>query len=226
MARPAETRQIPLDLAPEPSFEREAFLVTGCNRQAFERVLGDSWRGQALILSGPEASGKTHLAHIWAADERAAILPADDLAVADIAAIAEGPVCIDNADRVAGLPAAERALFHLRNAMYQQRRSLLLTARCEPGRWNLALPDLASRIAAALHVRLAPPDDALLAAVLVKLFDDRQVLVPPRLVNWLVPRMDRSLATARELVARLDSAALAKGGPVTQKMAEAVLDKL
>lgn len=226
MARPAETRQIPLDLAPDPSFEREAFLVTECNRSAFERVLGATWQGQALILSGPEASGKTHLAHIWAAEARAAILPSDELAEADIAALAEGPVCIDDADRVAGLPQAERALLHLRNAMHQQRQNLLLTARREPGRWNLALPDLASRIAAAPHVRLAPPDDALLAAVLVKLFDDRQVLVPPRLVNWLVPRMDRSLAAARELVAQLDAAALAKGGPVTQKMAEAVLDKL
>jgi chromosomal replication initiation ATPase DnaA len=79
-------------------------------------------------------------------------------------------------------------------------------------------------MAAAPHVRLAPPDDALLAAVMVKLFEDRQVRVAPWLVNWLVARMDRSLASARRLVAQLDAAALAAGGPVTRRLAEAILD--
>lgn len=223
MATPAESRQLPLDFAPEPSYAREAFLVANCNRRAYERVLHE-WHGHELVLSGPEASGKTHLAHMWASATGAAIVPAPELAGADVAALAEGNVAVDDADRVAGRPEAERALFHLRNAVQQQGRALLLTSRSEPGRWGLALPDLASRVAAAPHVRLEPPDDALLAAVLVKLFEDRQVRVPPWLIRWLVRRMDRSLATARRVVARLDAAALASGGPVTRRMAEAVLD--
>jgi chromosomal replication initiation ATPase DnaA len=83
---------------------------------------------------------------------------------------------------------------------------------------------LASRIAAAAHARLDPPDDALLAAVLVKLFDDRGIKVSPRLIDWLVRRMDRSLAAAAEVVARLDAAALAAGSPVTRELAAVVLD--
>jgi chromosomal replication initiation ATPase DnaA len=226
MATSVRTGQLPLDLAHAPSYAREAFLPAECNRLALERVLGwRDWPGGRLVLSGPPSSGKTHLAHIWAASAGAAIVPAGQLGSADVGALAGGCVAVEGADRVAGDAAAERALFHLLNATHQQGRALLITARAEPGRWGVSLPDLGSRIAAAPHVRLNPPDDALLAAVLVKLFDDRGVTVSPHLIGWLVRRMDRSLAAAGEVVARLDEAALAAGGPVTREMAAAVLDK-
>lgn len=223
MARRAETRQLALDLAPEPSFAREDFLVAECNRRSYEAVVTEGgW--QEMVLSGPEASGKSHLTHIWAAGNGAAVIAGRDLADADVPALAGANLAVEDADRAAGQPEAERALFHLRNALHQGGCRLLLNSREQPARWGVALPDLASRIVAAPHVRLAPPDDALLAAVLVKLFDDRQVWVPPSLIGWLVQRMDRSLATARRTVAGIDAAALASGGRVTRRMAEAVLD--
>jgi chromosomal replication initiation ATPase DnaA len=226
MAAPASSGQIPLDLVPgPPSYARAAFLVSPCNRRAHEAVLGwRAWPGGRLVLSGPEATGKTHLARIWAESAGATTVSAPDLAAADPGALAAGNVAVEAAVLVAGQRELERALLHLNNAVAQAGGSLLLTSRPEPGRWALTLPDLASRMAAAPHVRLAPPDDALLAAVMVKLFEDRQVRVAPWLVNWLVARMDRSLASARRLVAQLDAAALAAGGPVTRRLAEAILD--
>ena len=103
---------------------------------------------------------------------------------------------------------------------------LLLTARMAPRDWGLALPDLRSRMDAMPQVRLGPPDEALLAAVLVKLFADRQLAVPAGLIDWLVRRMDRDLGLARRLVAGLDAAAMSAGGPVTRRMAADLLDKL
>jgi chromosomal replication initiation ATPase DnaA len=221
----SSARQLAFDLAGAPSYARAAFLPAECNRHALERIAGwRDWPGGRMVLSGPEASGKTHLAHVWAAEAGAAIVAADALAAADVAALATGREAVEDADRPAREPGFERALFHLHNALREAGGTLLLTARAEPGRWGTALPDLASRIEAAPHVRLAPPDDALLAAVLVKLFDDRQLRVTPRLVDWLVLRMDRSLAAAREIVARLDAAALAARAPITREMAAAVLD--
>ena len=226
MTAPARSRQLPLDLSPQPSYARDAFLSAECNRRALGQVLDwRGWPGRRLVLSGPEASGKTHLANIWAADAGAAILPANRLEEADVATMAAGSLAVDDADGVAGRQRAEIALLHLHNAVLQAGGTLLLTARADPGRWALTLPDLASRIAAAPHVRLEPPDDALLAAVLVKLFDDRQLRVSPRLIDWLVRRIDRSLAAARGIVARLDAAALAAKGPVTREMAAKILDK-
>ncbi len=227
MASRAETTQLPLALPPKTSFAREAFLPAECNRHAFDRVLGwHAWPGGKLVLSGPEASGKTHLAHIWAAEAGAENVSADQLSEIDAGALTDRGLVVDDADRVAGDAGRERTLLHLHNAMQQQGRPLMLTSRREPGRWGVTLPDLASRIAAAPHARLEPPDDALLATVLVKLFHDRQLRVDPPLVSWLVTRMDRSLSAARKVVAALDAAALSRRGPVTRVMARTVLDNL
>ncbi len=227
MTAHAETKQLALALTPKTSFAREAFLQAECNRDGLNRVL--AWRGWPtgkLVLSGPAASGKTHLAHIWAEDSGARLVSADTLHSVDPATFVDRGLALDDADRVAGDAGSERMLLHLHNALQQNGLPLLLTSRREPGRWSVALPDLASRIAAAPHARLAPPDDALLAAVLVKLFHDRQLNVEPHLVTWLVTRMDRSLAAARDIVARLDAAAFAERSPVNRRMARAVLDNI
>src|SRR3546814_11282244 len=92
---------------------------------------------------------------------------------------------------------------------------LLLTGRTPPARWKIGLPDLASRLRAAPTVAVDGPDDALLSAVLVKLFADRQLRVGTDVVAFVVPRMERSFAAARRLVAALDAASLASRRPVT-----------
>lgn len=133
---------------------------------------------------------------------------------------------IENAERVAGDPAQEAALFHLHNLMAAEGGRLLLTARGAPRDWGLGLPDLLSRLSASALVRIEPPDDALLSAVLVKLFADRQLIVPGALIPWLVSRMDRSLAMARQLVEALDARALSERRAITLPFAARVLDSL
>jgi chromosomal replication initiation ATPase DnaA len=131
---------------------------------------------------------------------------------------------VDDADRVAGNADAETALFHLHNLVLQGGGRLLMTARTPPRDWGLTLPDLASRMIATDPARLDPPDDALLSAVLVKLFADRQITVPPTLVAYLVTRMERSVAAAGALVAALDQLALATKSPITRNLAAELLD--
>jgi chromosomal replication initiation ATPase DnaA len=138
--------------------------------------------------------------------------------------MANGAVVVEDLQRAAGNEAAERALFHLHNLVLAGGRRLLMTANAAPRTLGIRLPDLASRLEATATATLSPPDDALLAAVLVKLFADRQIAVPPALIAWLVVRIDRSFAVARALVAELDARALARRRPVTQKLAAEVLD--
>jgi chromosomal replication initiation ATPase DnaA len=113
---------------------------------------------------------------------------------------------VEDADHLAD-PADETALFHLHNLLGAQGGALLLTAAVPVRDWGLTLADLASRMQAIAVTRLDPPDDALLSAVLVKLFADRQITVAPALIPYLASRMDRSFAAARDLVARLDALA-------------------
>lgn len=218
-------RQLAFDLPAQEAWRREDFFVSPANAVALAAIEGwRDWPLGKLMLVGPEGSGKTHLAHLWCAASGGRMVAGAKLAAADLAEIASaGAVAVEDAEAVAGDRAAEEALFHLHN-MVVQRGHLLLTARRPARDWGIALPDLRSRMDAASVARLEAPDDALLSAVLVKLFADRQVTVQPALIPWMVTRMERSLAAARQLVAALDARALQEGKPISRALAAAVLD--
>jgi chromosomal replication initiation ATPase DnaA len=216
------TGQLAFDLPPQPAYTRADFFRSPANAAALAAIAApDDWPGGRMILIGPPGSGKTHLAHLWTADRHGTLIAAADLDTADLPALATTPIAIEDADRIP--PDAETALFHLHNLM-DGAHPLLITAKSPPRDWHLALPDLASRMQAIAITRIAAPDDALLAAVLVKLFADRQITVPPNLIAYLIPRMDRSLHAASLLVAGLDARALALGRPVTRALAADFMD--
>ena len=221
MPRPTQIH-MPLDLPARQS--RDSFVVAPCNATALALIDQPDWPAGKLVLTGPEGAGKTHLLRIWASEAGAASLSGTNLGTADVDALAaRRAVAVDDADGVAGSTAAEQALFHLHNLLAAQGGRLLVAARMPVRDWGLGLPDLASRLLAATHVALPPPDDGLLAAVLTKLFADRQVRVPDTLIPFLLARMERSLATAQVLVARLDAEALARKKPISRALAADVM---
>ena len=182
-----------------------------------------------ITLEGPEGSGKTHLASIWASRCGAARLHAAELTEQRMEQLMEAPaVLVENVDRVAQLPEParrqiERMLFHLVNFTGAEGRPLLITGRAGPGHWQIEMPDLASRVSAMAHVAIAPPDDAILSLVMHKLFRDRQQFVSQEVVDYVVLRMERSFAAARELAAALDRKALAERRKITRPLAAELL---
>ena len=224
-------KQLAFDLSVAGTYARQDFFVSGATSQALAAIDGwRDWPGGKMLLVGPEGAGKTHLAHIWAGMAGAVLICGAELAQADLPELAAaGAVCVEDADAIAGNVAAETALFHLHNLLAQdnllaQRGRLLITSASPPRDWGLTLPDLQSRLQAAMLTVLPAPDDVLMAAVLIKLFADRQIAVPPNLIAYLVSRIERSIGTARRLVARLDAAALTMGRPVTRTLAAEILD--
>ncbi|PZR00487.1 MAG: chromosomal replication initiator DnaA [Cereibacter sphaeroides] len=216
-------RQLAFELPLREALGREDFMISPANALALE-TLSDwrNWPGGRMLLIGPEGAGKTHLAHVWAADTQAIIVPGYGLATQNLPALAiKGAVIIEDADRIAATD--QPALFHLHNMISERGGRLLLTARQPVRDWGLDLPDLISRMQAVAVTRLQPPDDALLSAVLVKLFTDRQIAISPALIPYLVSRMDRSFAAARALVARLDARALSQGRAITRGLAADIL---
>jgi len=228
-------RQLPLDLGHRPALGAEDFLVADCNRAAVAWIdAWPRWPAPALAVHGPAGCGKTHLAHVWRARGDAILLEAAALDGGEARALLGGArACAldfgagSDGDQGAGVPAlsgrAAETLFHLYNLLAEIGGHLLLTARVPPARWRLGLPDLASRLGAAPAVAIDPPDDALLAAVLVKLFADRQLEPDRRVIGYLLARMERSFAAARALAARIDRAALAAGTGPTLTLARAAL---
>lgn len=202
----------------------EDFLVADCNRAAVACIdRWPDWPGPLAVIFGPEGSGKTHLAHVWQARSRAESVA--DLAGVDPGAFPPGFALVIEDVRPPLGAEAERRLFHLYNLAGESGGSLLATAREPPSRWQVSLPDLASRLAAAPAAAIGAPDDALLAAVIVKLFADRQVKIEEDVVTYLLARIERSFAAARAIVDRIDRAALAGGRKVTVALARAVLEE-
>lgn len=213
-------RQMTFELPLRPARGRGDFFVSGSNYAALAAVEGwQGWPGRKMLLTGPEGAGKSHLAHVWAGLAEAEVIAARDIAGADPARLAGRNVALEDADRLAGDAAAEAAAFHLHNLVLAEGGSLLITAREMPQHWGLGLPDLLSRMQGTPAVALAAPDEALLAAVLVKLLADRQIPAPANLIPYLTQRIERSFAAAQKVVADLDRTALALRRPVTRDLA-------
>lgn len=211
--------QLSFDLPTRAALGRDDFLIAPSNAVAVAMVENGNWPSGKLALCGPAGSGKTHLAHVWAAQSGARIVSARDLADTDIDALACGPVVVEDVPQIAANDAAEQALFHLHNLCLARGHALLLTGRDVPRRWALSLPDLQSRMEGATAAVLDDPDDALLAAVLAKLFADRQVTPRPDVIPYLVDRMERSFSAAQSIVNRLDRAALTERRALTRAFA-------
>lgn len=217
--------QLTFQLPVRTALGRGDFFVSGANALAVQRLDDTAtWTNGKLALIGPEGAGKTHLAHVWANAQKAEItgttaLPGLDIPGRTTALAIEVP-------GTALSPTEEEALFHLHNHMASQKLPLLLIARTPPARWPLTLPDLKSRMTATDVVQIDAPDEALLSAVLVKLFTDRQLQIDPNLIAYLVTHSERSFAAITRLVAALDAAALAQKRPITRQLARRVLDNL
>ncbi|MFQ5984962.1 MAG: DNA replication protein [Alphaproteobacteria bacterium] len=218
----SEAAQLALDLGYRPALEADDFLVAPTNEEAVGWLdRWPDWPGPGLVVYGPAGCGKTHLAHVWRAKSGACFVEAGAVRAGDPAVLlgsARGAVVEDVEEGV-----DEPALLHLYNALVARGGHLLLTGRRPPARWTVHLPDLRSRLVALPAVAVLPPDDPLIAAVLLKQFADRQLRVDPEVLTFLVARMERSFEAARRVVDALDHAALAERRNITVPLARRVL---
>jgi len=219
---PASPHQLNLALGYRESFDRADYLCGHGNETALALIdAWTDWPTRALALIGPEGSGKSHLAAIWAKAAGGRVIASGAIDAPSVPqALSSGALAIEDVGRGA---LDEAALFHLLNLAREQSAYVLVTARQAPASWSIKLPDLASRLRALPVVTLDAPDDALLAAVLVKLFADRQLAIDERLIEFLVHRIERSFAAARAAVAELDHEAMRLKRPVNRALAAEVL---
>lgn len=212
--------QLALDLGHEPSHAEVDFIVGEGNRLAHAHMLAfPHWPGPLTLIEGAASAGKSHLARIWAEHAEAGqATPATAEALSRQGGTQ--PLVVDDADR-AGY--AEAELFHLLNQSMRDRRPLLLTAREPVANWPFATDDLKSRARLAAHFTVSLTDDIQLSQMFVKLFGDRQVAVEPKIIAYLVARMERSSEEAVALAGMMDRMALERGTAINRTIASEAL---
>jgi len=217
-----QPRQLAFALPHAESLTRDNFLEGPANAAGLALV--DSWPdwpNRTMLLVGPEGSGKSHLAAIWAEQAGARSTSARALtATAVPGALATGALALED---LKPSDFDERALFHLLNLAREEEAFVLITARLPPSAFQVELRDLRSRLRAVPTVSLLPPDDALFRALIIKFCADRQLTVDETVVSYLATRIERSYAAVRQAVELLDSEALRLGRPVTRALAAELL---
>jgi chromosomal replication initiation ATPase DnaA len=219
-----QPRQLAFALPHAESLTRDNFLEGPANAAGVALIdAWPEWPNRIMLLVGPEGSGKSHLATIWAEQAGARSTTAHALDPASVpGALATGALVVEDL-RPAGVD--ERALFHLMNLAREDEAYVLITARAPPAAFQIELRDLRSRLRAVPVVPLSPPDDLLFRALIVKFCADRQLAVDEAVVSYLATRIERSYAAARQAVELLDSEALRLGRPVTRALAAELLRK-
>jgi chromosomal replication initiation ATPase DnaA len=218
-------QQLVFDLPHRAALGAEDFLVSGCNGAAVSMIdRWPDWPSPAVAVAGSAGSGKSHLVNVWRTKSGAERVEAPSLAEGAIARLERTrALAVEHLEHGIG---DERVLFHLLNLAREQKFSILLTGRTAPAELEIGLPDLRSRLRALPLVRILAPDDALLKALLVKLFADRQLKVEPQIVTHLALHMERSTEAAVRVVQEVDRLALSSHRKVTRALAVEALARL
>lgn len=218
--------QIPLSFDHRPAFSGEDFLVSPSNEQAIQWIDSwPNWPGPLLVIVGPKGSGKTHLANVFINATGAKNIGKDYLEKNSAHSICDGEkaLVVENAENIVGHGLDEQ-LLHLYNTARERDIRILMTATSAPARWKINLKDLSSRLNTAPIAEINPPDDSLIAALLLKQFTDRQINISQDVINYLISRMDRSFSAVRDVVEKTDSLSLSEKRKITIPLVRRVLE--
>ncbi len=224
----SQARQFTLDFDHRPSFSGDDFLVAPANQTVIEWLdRWPDWPQPALAISGPRGSGKTHLCHVFMSLSKAHALDQETLNSGEIRAAVDEyqAFVLDDAEEIAATP-REESLFHLLNILREAGKHILISSLTPPARWPVRLPDLQSRLNAIPHVAIDMPDDALMAALVVKLFRDRQLSIDASIVDYILSRTERSFDGIRTIVAQIDEVALRERRNITIPLIKRVMNDM
>lgn len=210
----------PLELAED--YSAGSFFVAEANAEAFGLI--ERWpdwgSAYGLLIYGEEGCGKTHLAHLWQQKSQAMLLTPDLL---QSKAYLNVPVPSFVVEQLEQIGAGEEAFFHFLNHVQQQKGYLLCTSRVAPVDLPLRIRDVRSRVMGLLQVKVSPPDEALLASLMLKRFSDKQLKVSPDVIAYAVNRIERSYRAANQLIQAIDAKALEQKREITIPLVREIL---
>ena len=209
--------QLSLNLKKKGIYEKDDFLVSSSNKEAYKLVNSwPEWRSRKIIIFGDSGTGKTHLSKIWQKNTSAIILNLNQLKKIKFESFfkKKNIFIIENIsdffDKINNKEKnnLEKQLLHFYNLIEEKKGYLLLTSLIAPKLWKISLPDLKSRILSSIAVKIKKPNDQLLSSVLIKLFVDKQILIDKKIIKFIVYRSERSFANLENIVNKIDKQSL------------------
>ena len=209
-------KQLPLNFSLHNYMGREDFMVSTCNEKAFAMLdAWPNWLSNGLFIYGPKGCGKSHLAHLFADKVRKSglvangvkIIGAEQVNMRNVKRLAEENqvIVVENVCHRHN----DEALFHLFNMFNETGRYMLWTAEDSANRLHFELPDLQTRLNMLPSVKISEPDDVMLQMLIVKLFNDRQIIIGEDVLSYIINNSRRSFAYIRDLVKEIDEISLA-----------------
>lgn len=209
------------------------FMISDCNREAFSLIeTWPDWPANGIIIYGPKGCGKTHLTHLFAekvilSQEKTFKVPTfncQQINLKNIERICKSTdvIVLENLSKNIN----QEALFHLFNNFDKGGKYMLWTSEIAPARLNFSLKDLQSRLNTLPAIAITEPDDTMLRALIIKLFDDRQLMISPEILEYIVNNTERSFAYIENLVKEIDEISLAYKSAINYKVVREALNNL
>lgn len=217
-----KTKQYLLKFALNAYFGEEDFLVTSCNKLAYQTIKSwPYWPHFGLNIFGPKSSGKSHLAHIWINEVekfisrpvQIPIIQAANINMKNINKIASENqyLVIENVNADIN----QEAFFHLYNFYFAPERFVLFTSLEPFAKLKIKLPDLKSRLNTIPSAEILMPDDEMLTALIAKQFNDRQIIISQEVLNYILKNSERSFEYITRLVDEIDNISWTYGRAVS-----------
>ncbi len=195
--------QVIFDFIPQKSFLQDDFIASPCNIDAFRTVTAwpRLWENRCLVVTGERGCGKTFLAKIWQEMSSAKIIDIDKTEKLFQSNRPEN-IILEDIEKL--LPEKEEQIFHLYNNIINGKGSLLITSSKPLISLDIKTPDLRSRLSGATVVNIMQPDNELLKGLIFKQFSELQVMVPPSVIDFLIPRIERSFEAVSSIVTEIN----------------------
>ena len=217
--------QHPLDLKFKPALGNEDFFLSHCNQVAVNHLHAwPTWPHRACLLWGPEASGKTHLLHLWQKLTKAQVIEGVQVTQSHVSDQANHPhaLAIDAIEDIS----EEVLLLQLMNIAKENNAPLLMTSRLSPSHLPFRLPDLTSRLKGLVSMEILPPDDELITMLIMKLCHDQQLTLTAPLLDYILPRTRRTYGFVQAFVDKLRHLSLSAKRQPSIPMAKMALSEL
>tara|TARA_B000000477_G_scaffold124459_1_gene132163 strand:- start:1076 stop:1744 length:669 start_codon:yes stop_codon:yes gene_type:complete len=204
--------QLIIDMPKRSALDREDFMVNECNQEAIQFI--DNFYQRKMksgVLIGPKGSGKSHLVNVFCKNFEKEKWIISEKKEKDIYKVFQenNVVIIEDIDLIASLD-EEKYLFHSINLSKELNKILLLTSGLDLSKINIKTPDLRSRLDSIQSVNILEPNDDLMNILILKLFHDRQILIKPNIISYLMQRVERSYLGISEIVDLIDNVSLSK----------------